>query len=1382
MGNIISKLNLNKTPRLVENNSLIFAKNIKLLVDGTIGRDDGISKLSIDIEDENNQTTFTKQFDFIQILKILIDNKVTNLVQEQGAVTSRLNDLLENDDVTESNAITINQNIVNTLQTKIDKYSLVSANTNKYFVKGVVPNNNEFYIFCVSNDLPNYPNSFILKYVEDTNEVSLLDVTWNYSGGSIKGYCEKNLIGQTILNIAEYKDDSTLIPFKSINTETCREDYDESIYTQAPKIPFTNLKLTAYYNKKIKNGTYQFFVRYKISDNFYTKWYVASNILQIANTVKEATVFGLVKYFKESLDCDKSFVFEVEHLNLDVLNSLNYTSFQLGFIVTTDETATYGKIWKSFSFNTRIIYFDGNPEQLEDIEFSELLEPIYNLYNVKNIASFKNKLYISNYVESNINPNFQSYADNINIKLKAKTLSYDEQDLNYESLYRILYVFENNGTIIEYLANPYLENYNDILYSKMYKEDGNPAAIDIYLGELVRQAIINICDYIFGYMARGYNPSVIPNYKDETGLISYSAKYKQRSSTQNFDDRTIMLTIGSHSGIGYSGETVYDSLIDNFQELELNNGCFNVYRVITNNDGSLYVKYDSSHNGDYVFGLLYFTLWAKDDNTHNYIYRFDISISSLGNVTYLSKSNTILQTLIPFQSYKFYVHYVNEYGEETNGYLIDEVTVDDTFIEDNISAITNHDIIYPIFENITFPEKYPYCYITFVKSKTKTYELFNISNKSYGNKYKAVNLEANIRLINLIDNVPTLLYDIDANGIRSFMEVANYASSNDGVHVRELGGYGMLLYNNDLDITSTSVIGFIKQDYEINEDNIKLHRCTPYIKKESNEALTYDSSDLFLDGYICAIHAPIADKIYDYYYFSANDVYKKIGDGFDELSLEEYNYDGTNEILYNRSSDRLFLIYSNYNLNYVSLGVDIATKIISKTYGSNNENKKTFIYNGINSTELSDLYKLNTMFIDYIERTYVKYYDKAIVKFDNTIRSSIVIGDESTSEIYYFRPEDYYNVPTNKGIITNLVSIGNYIIVHTKDSLFNFSGNNSLTAQDGEVKPVETEVFDTGIQEVFGSNLGFAGLEKNTHSIVIQDGYVFYDSSVRKIYIYFGQGQINCISDNIEKLLNYCNPVDVFLANDFCNNNRFFICIKYLSSNVYKYVTLSYNIKTKSFISVHDFYYDLAFNTKRNCYFVRDNGIYIIDKTTIGYNDLLNTDELYPSVTFANVINNVRGAIVDIIVNDDIEIVKTLNAVHWIISKILQFVPVRFIDGEQPSEKDLMAEESLDRTYAGDKMLIYTDSTYTPIIDISKVSNDYSIYSSDSYKYPRYNQGRWTLNYFRDIKNIGEDEIPPYSADNQSLIEGKYFVIRFILDSNNDFKLETLGLQYNNKV
>ena len=47
MGNIISKLNLNRTPSLVQPNSLVFAKNIRVEIDGSIHKDYAISSMSL---------------------------------------------------------------------------------------------------------------------------------------------------------------------------------------------------------------------------------------------------------------------------------------------------------------------------------------------------------------------------------------------------------------------------------------------------------------------------------------------------------------------------------------------------------------------------------------------------------------------------------------------------------------------------------------------------------------------------------------------------------------------------------------------------------------------------------------------------------------------------------------------------------------------------------------------------------------------------------------------------------------------------------------------------------------------------------------------------------------------------------------------------------------------------------------------------------------------------------------------------------------------------------------------------------------------------------------------------------------------------------------
>ena len=48
MGHIIPKLNLNKTPQAVDSNGLVFAKNIKVNTDGSLGRDNSISQVEAD--------------------------------------------------------------------------------------------------------------------------------------------------------------------------------------------------------------------------------------------------------------------------------------------------------------------------------------------------------------------------------------------------------------------------------------------------------------------------------------------------------------------------------------------------------------------------------------------------------------------------------------------------------------------------------------------------------------------------------------------------------------------------------------------------------------------------------------------------------------------------------------------------------------------------------------------------------------------------------------------------------------------------------------------------------------------------------------------------------------------------------------------------------------------------------------------------------------------------------------------------------------------------------------------------------------------------------------------------------------------------------------
>lgn len=157
-------------------------------------------------------------------------------------------------------------------------------------------------------------------------------------------------------------------------------------------------------------------------------------------------------------------------------------------------------------------------------------------------------------------------------------------------------------------------------------------------------------------------------------------------------------------------------------------------------------------------------------------------------------------------------------------------------------------------------------------------------------------------------------------------------------------------------------------------------------------------------------------------------------------------------------------IYSNYNLNYLSLSNDPIQ--VNKTYYTvkstdtvTDATTKTVIWRLFTSLTLSEMYKLESMYKSYTRKIYSAYNENDIVRFDNTIRSSEPEEDESRINVFKFNPDDYYNVPTNRGIITNLKGIGDNIIVHTKDSMFKFTGSNNLQSTTGEIQPSETDVF-----------------------------------------------------------------------------------------------------------------------------------------------------------------------------------------------------------------------------------------------------------------------------------------------------------------------------------
>lgn len=1444
MANIIPKLNLNKTPNLVESNSLVFAKNIRLDRDGSIRRDYGIFPLSISKKDELDSIKVNYKHIISRILKDIITTANINFVEKVRILNGE------------------------TITDPLDINTKYYGGT--YHIVGHISDSNSFYIFIYGSYkidtikgeetyTVNDTISIIVKYDEHLEKFSACNCNWNYSGGVITGYVINNLLGESILIIAESNAKKD-VPLKCINLALCSATDDESLYTQTPNIPITNLKYINTFSYIIPNGVYQFFIRYKIRKDFYTDWFPASRELFAGNHNTIMTSFGSLRYINTNRSSDESFIFEVNHLY--PIQTTYYQSFQIGFICSSDD-AIVARAWKHFDFNTKVINFDYKDSDGYEIEISDITKYTYQLYNVENITSFKNKLYISNYKETNFNDIIlQSKADSIKITIGQESAPSgyggNEKVTTESSGKSLISGIKVNGSELN------ISGENGIIHQLLNttNETEESYSNNTVYG-IIKDALSETSTFANSHIDTSLHHFYI--YVDSTSIESAKKSFELANPSPKFNhifDNTIIAV--KINGILLDLEDITaNSILERIynKNLYLNedakivdayntpSGTFTIdiirscrYSTKSTNSTITTPKPfdpDSSVSEDTTTNI--YNPGLENSTTEEIIvvtessYTQTINISFKGDVTKLEESNTDTfvnyTTLVPYQKYKFYIHYVKQNGETTNGYYCGgaEAGIIEAPYRENANAI-----IYPIFSNIQIPNDYAGCFFSILHIEREVATVFNLKTEDTIGEANCIDI--NLGLYPGINNLYIRQTQTNEKTGES-TEVVNgngkYHYSSDSSEIRYFGADGIITYNKDVPFNTTN-LAYLINEYSIsNEENLQLIKCTPFIgKSNQNNKIQYsDYTNMNLLGFVCKIATLLRKRTTTYYTDGASVFLKSLETNSDTeeqyISIKElYNHigDGTyaeSVLALTLKPSSTINVYSNYNLNYLQLNEEPIEKFQSwytGTSGDTNVEANNIVLRLLKSAIMSNVYTLPSMYKTYTRKLYTNYNTDDIIRFDNTIRSSELQGDENGINIFKFDANDYYNIPTNRGIIVNLESIGDAILVHTKDSMFKFTGSNTLTSSDGEIIPTESQPFDTGVSEMFGSDFGFGGLQYKSDSITTEQGYIFFDRDSDIIYMYDGNNGLTKISDSIEKLFRYKTIKTIHFANDYYNS-RFFVSIifkelkkqslpptilpdpdspTYTIKEVYTPVTLSFNFSevSKAFISLHDFAFDDAFNTKTKCYFVTGDkqDICYIDKTEnlSSYTKLeISNDLLYPSKSTIKPIKlynsdslgtveayyNIRSfySIVDVIVNDNYEHIKTLDSISWC-SSIIES-EFELINSTKDSTLN-MAEDKLIES-PGNYIRIYSDTCMTPRLPIGIKSNDYALAETGNYKFPRYNQGIWSLNYFRNILNANGNK-EPYVSDENSLIEGKYFVVRFMF--NDKFKLETLSLNYNNKL
>lgn len=588
------------------------------------------------------------------------------------SLVNALNIKISNDEscITNEESIYINSIIDNFL---INLYKDNNNINGYYYIKGIIPCNTELVLLTQSIidtdklDIIRYREKNINKseriycaYGGKNSEGNFINNRLSYHGGEIKGTFTYNVENNLIIAISEYNTiNNELVPLKTINLGTFKEtDNDEdnsdknlpdNLLSIVPEVKIPSINNIEYINGNAYKGWYYVFIRYKINKNDYTQWYPIGYPIYIDTLIENQITrycfnrslhlepivitpnypgfdsyyylnvtfpnqpwdgygVGCSDYFSDTTEIANE-TFSIELKDLDN----NYNIYQLAFICSSK---AYSKSFITYDIKN-ISNYTFNIKNVKEYSIDNIVNTYYNYYNVKNIINYKNRLYISNYKEKNKN-DILNYINNIKISLASEYIIFDD-------------IVTDNGI--------YMELNNRLQY---YTNNISEIRLDTFLG------------------------------------IDFDQKITISFETSSMQDETIIRETKTIEDIKV-GRCFICGTIDNC----LDGGIFN--SLTRGSNGYFTIVYlPESENGVSEYQYL---VPSKRDSTFSAIY--NITILNNNNTIKISRSQSAIlrgnkfintqnsfnlrkfkSTLIPGEVYNFFIHFVDKYGNATNGYRI----------------------------------------------------------------------------------------------------------------------------------------------------------------------------------------------------------------------------------------------------------------------------------------------------------------------------------------------------------------------------------------------------------------------------------------------------------------------------------------------------------------------------------------------------------------------------------------------------------------------------------------------------------------------------------------------------------------------------------------
>lgn len=509
-------------------------------------------------------------------------------------------------------------------------------------------------------DFTIYNTIDIYRYNEDLNIIKKVYSNLNYHNGRIKGAFTYNVHNELIIAFSEY-DGYEDVPLRTINLGKFEDEVEQlpnALLPINPEVYIPTLFSYDYITGNLPKGWYHIFIRYKIDNNDYTKWFdLGGDIL--VNDIEKQSIFKLYGYYKDEIDKPFSTgaldYFSTNHditnetLKLDLSYIDNrYKYYQIGFIChNTTNIISYS----SFDIKTSDTTYILNIEKMYQIDYNELLIDNYNPLNVKSIINHKNRLYVSNYKESLL----KDY-DTSNIKINL---------INNKKEYSDIYNQSYEG------------NVEDSLPYRTITKDSQGVLPDIFNNDSASPIIVsnlNIDGKIYNTLIESDSGKIELRTNgtmytikcvDEKGNVKPQCKYKDFILYIN-DTFKILTTNGNVLNIDFFVKFLVTPHIEFASPENIVEFSYTINNKVYKAVGKVF----SWGNNTFEFYI------HKSDITSDIL--IPTNVDEDANVRYINTKNSYNNrrketSLIPGEVYNFYIHFVDKYGFETKGFKINPI-------------------------------------------------------------------------------------------------------------------------------------------------------------------------------------------------------------------------------------------------------------------------------------------------------------------------------------------------------------------------------------------------------------------------------------------------------------------------------------------------------------------------------------------------------------------------------------------------------------------------------------------------------------------------------------------------------------------------------------